>query len=106
MSLKSYHTWVAVLTGVAMVWIVPAAFLLAFGHHSDPVQVTPVASLASTSTGTPCLMFCDPEPVTSPSGTAPSSPSSAPGCTFLCNEPPLPTPGELCRLFCELGSGR
>ncbi|MFB8007530.1 hypothetical protein [Nocardia sp. NPDC056000] len=95
MSLKSYHTWVAVLTGVAMIWVVPAALLMAFGHRPEVPMVDPVVS--ST---TACVMFC------APSQSAAATPSTAaPVCKFLCDEPPLPTPGELCRLFCELGQG-
>ncbi|GAB0103471.1 hypothetical protein JMUB6875_24440 [Nocardia sp. JMUB6875] len=85
--------WMAVFLAFAMVWIIPAAILMTFGHRA-PVQdsVVPVATASSSVPA--CVMFCD------QAGSATPAPTSTPdGCVLLCNEAPLPSHGEICRLF-------
>lgn len=107
MSLKSYHTWASLMSGAAMVWIVPAALLMTFGERPEQAGIDPAASLVS---GTPdCVMFCAgysvSVPAAVPRSEEPTAGEQRPGCAFLCEEPPLPSNEELCRLFCELGQG-
>ncbi|MEU0545026.1 hypothetical protein ABZ319_34655 [Nocardia sp. NPDC005978] len=93
-----------VLGLLSVVTAVPAAaMLLTFGERPDPAPVVSDTVLISDPSGSaaPCVMFCDPTPLTIPAIPPPAT--SEPGCRFLCEEPPLPSGTELCRLFCEIG---
>lgn len=93
MTISVGKPWMAVFVAAAMVWIVPAAFLLAFGHRApERDSVVPVATESSSSPA--CVMLCD------QTASVPSPTTSVPnGCVLLCNEPPLPSHDEICVLF-------
>ncbi|MEV6101040.1 hypothetical protein [Nocardia sp. NPDC051981] len=93
MTLSVGKPWVAVPVAFSMIWIIPAAFLMTFGHRA-PVQDSVVPVATEPSSVPACVMFCDQAGLSSAATTSPPN-----GCVLLCNEPPLPSHGEICLLF-------
>ncbi|MCP9619682.1 hypothetical protein FOH10_09125 [Nocardia otitidiscaviarum] len=103
---KPVNPWLVLGAIVAPILMVPAALVvLAFGERPDTAESGPVVTLAAEPVAADCVMFCEPV-LAAPATTAPSAPSESPNSGFMRNEPPLPSGGELCRLFCDLGPWR
>lgn len=79
MVLSFAKPWMVVFFAVAALWIVPAAFLLAFGDRPEVPVSVPVVTLVSEPVAADCVMFCaDPPTATT-----------------------TPSPDDLCPPFCE-----
>lgn len=107
MALLNYRVYLAAMSALSSVGVVPAAILLAFGERPNQPVVEPTAAFVSSVPS--CVMFCEAVTLMSPTTTPQPTPSptpATPGCWMLCDEPPLPSGEELCELFCDLGLGR
>lgn len=84
MALSFARPWMAMFFGFAALWIVPAAFLLAFGDRPEPPEVAPVTRFVSATTGEPCVMFCEEPLPTAPVSPLPSTDNGLcpPFCAF------------------------